>query len=361
MATTNQFNPRLGGLFALAATAAALAALTGCSQVTQPSANMWHQPKAGEQQVADQAPAPEESDLAKMDDDTLRRELARARRENLDLRRQQEEVANRLKAVEASQRKDREAQQKYQEMMSTNFDLLEQSVSLSLGNQPGRKAAAQPSAQPASQPEPALGAAQERKHKGSAFGAQKAAVRPNSTAKPAAGAATLSGAAEDDETVGEDPDLAPPAHPRRLSNHSKAMELYKKGFSLFANGNYKQAVIVLEDFLKRYPDDNNSDNAQFWIGESYFQMKAYDQAERGFRNVLRHYEHRSTQDGYKTPDAIYRLGVIFIAREKTRQAEYYLSEVVARYPDSSAAQKAQRELDALQMGTAGQPSMDSGI
>ena len=151
----------------------------------------------------------------------------------------------------------------------------------------------------------------------------------------------------------DDPDLKPPAQPQELRGIPEAKPLYEKGFVRFARGNYDASIRTYGDFLSRFGDDNHSDNAQFWIGESYFQLKQYEQAEAAYRQVLRRYEHRSTIEGFKTPDAIYRLGQIYLAREDARRASYYFGNVAARFPESTAGRKAQRELDALRLNTAG--------
>jgi tol-pal system protein YbgF len=143
----------------------------------------------------------------------------------------------------------------------------------------------------------------------------------------------------------QDPDLIEPANPRQLTANRAAKSLYEKGFVLFGNRQYEQSILVYQNFLSRYPDDIYSDNAQFWIGEAYLRMDKLNEAEAAYRKVLREYAHKSTLEGYKTPDAIYRIGQIFAKRANDKLAKYYLQNVAQRFPDSSAGRKAQRELD----------------
>jgi tol-pal system protein YbgF len=151
----------------------------------------------------------------------------------------------------------------------------------------------------------------------------------------------------------DDPDLIPPANPRKLRGHGAAKALYEKGFRYFARKDFKQAIMVYQDFLGRFPGDVYSDNAQFWIGESYFRQKRFAEAEQAYREVLRNYEHRSTLEGYKTPDAIYRIGQTYLKREDPRRARYYFSSAAERFPGTSAGRKAQHELATLILKTAG--------
>ncbi|MDP7631227.1 MAG: hypothetical protein QGF03_11750, partial [SAR324 cluster bacterium] len=61
----------------------------------------------------------------------------------------------------------------------------------------------------------------------------------------------------------------------------------------------------------------------------------------------RNYEHRPTSQGYKTPEAILMLGRVMMLRKQTEQAHYYWEEVTQRYPDSSAAREAKKDLAKL--------------
>jgi tol-pal system protein YbgF len=169
-------------------------------------------------------------------------------------------------------------------------------------------------------------------------------------------------APEEKPAVFKDPDLEPPANPRALASHPEAKPLYDKGFVYLAKGDYETSIRLYQDFLKQFPDDNHSDNAQFWIGEAELQMKQMDKAEAAYREVLRNYAHKSTLEGYKTPDAIYKLGQISLLRNQSSRAEYYFRNVSERFPDSTAAQKAQRELESIRVNTAAggeKPSPDS--
>ena len=154
----------------------------------------------------------------------------------------------------------------------------------------------------------------------------------------------MGAAAQGQEQPLEDPDLRAPAHPKQLSANRAAKPLYDKGFALYGSGQYDQALLVYENFLSRYPQDLYSDNAQFWIGECYLRLNRLDEAEAAYRKVLREYEHKSTLEGYKTPDAIYRLAQVYERRHDERRARYYLQAVAERFPDSASGQRARRNL-----------------
>jgi tol-pal system protein YbgF len=182
--------------------------------------------------------------------------------------------------------------------------------------------------------------------------AGQAKARGSAPVGGAAMAAIAPAAAGRDQPLATDPDLMPPQSPARLVAHKEAKPLYEKGFALFARKEYDQSILVFRNFLSRFPEDIYSDNAQFWIGESFNGMNRPEEAEQAYRQVLRGYDHRSTLEGFKTPDAIYRLGQIYQRREDRRRARMYYEALAERFPETSAGRKAQRELDTMGMNTA---------
>ena len=343
-------------------------------------------------------------------------EMVALKRDNESLRQDQLQAQRQIDALTKQLAADREEQRRFREMMSTNFDLLEQSVSMTLskaidkhdkgptppagpavGSTPAatndessrtRVSAAAPMAVPPRlAPVPDVGGnagsqanatplilpnangtdeirINPPKAEKRVNAAESKPVTPSrpymssstaSQAKPsavtgagatAAGAKPATGAlVSSNGKPYEDPDLAEPAKPRVLTANRAAKPLYEKGFVLFGNRQYEQSILVYQNFLNRYPDDIYSDNAQFWIGEAYLRMDKLDEAESAYRKVLREYAHKSTLEGYKTPDAIYRIGQIFAKRNNEKLARYYLQNVAQRFPDTSAGRKAQRDLD----------------
>ncbi len=249
-------------------------------------------------------------------------------------------------------------------MMTTNFDLLEQSVALTLSKtitadlrQSAPPPAAPRSPAPAAAPVAAAPAPAKSAPSTGAPPASPAPAMAETAATPPGGKAALVPVAQrrpaaNPAVPARDPDLTPPGAPVQLSAHREAKPLYERGFALFARKDYAQAIIVFGNFLQRFPDDIYSDNAQFWIAESHRALDQTDEAEAGYRAVLRTYAHRSTLEGYKTPDAMYRLAQMFQQRGDTQRAKQFYDGLVAAFPDTSAGRKATRELAAIGLQTA---------
>ena len=141
-----------------------------------------------------------------------------------------------------------------------------------------------------------------------------------------------------------DPDLNPPEDPFILIRHPGVKKIYNQGMTAVIQKDHPQAILVFENFTKRFPDNLDSDNAFYWIGRSYFELNEFKKAEEAFRKVLTRYEHRPTSQGYKTPDSIYMLGKLSVKLNLEQRTVYYFEEVIKRFPGSAAARNAERDL-----------------
>ena len=152
---------------------------------------------------------------------------------------------------------------------------------------------------------------------------------------------------ESKEPEFEDPDLSEPENPVILIRHPGVKKIYNQGMNEVIQRQHESAIRIFENYVKRFPEDMDSDNALYWIGHSYFKLKQNQKAELAFRKILTGYEHRPTSQGYKTPDAIYMLGKISERRRDPVASKYYYRTVIARYPGSVAARNATRDLNRL--------------
>jgi tol-pal system protein YbgF len=338
-------------------------------------------------------PEPSASPRMQAEDATAALEVRTLRQENEALKKEQLNASRQLEALTKQLAAEKDEQRRFREMMATNFDLLEQSVALTLAKSIERGtatdgAASRPAgadktsavsgqaAAPAKAPEGAPPRSKPAEDAGGPTGHVPSfrSVPPvaSQAQRPALGADRSSGAAATAKTAAprlgntplpapvvadepkrfEDADLTPPKNPKKLAANPAAKPLYDKGFGFYANKQYDQAVLVFENFLSRYPQDIYSDNAQFWIAEANLQTDKLADAESAYRKVLREYEHKSTLDGFKTPDAIYRLGTIAQKRSQPKLAQYYFHNVAQRFPDTSAGRKAQKEVEGASPATA---------
>ena len=76
---------------------------------------------------------------------------------------------------------------------------------------------------------------------------------------------------------------------RRAPGTPSAEELYNTAFGDLNKGSYDLARQGFDEYLKNYPDTELSDNAQYWIGESFYIQRKFSEAIQGFDKVLASY------------------------------------------------------------------------
>ena len=119
-------------------------------------------------------------------------------------------------------------------------------------------------------------------------------------------------------------------------------EMYSKAKQAFDAGNLDAARDGFQDMLKRYPQSNNADNAQFWIGEIYYQEKWFEKAIVEYQKVIENYP-----KGNKVKSALLKQGYAFLNIGDKSNARIILKELIKKYPDSSEAQIANRKLSQI--------------
>jgi tol-pal system protein YbgF len=121
---------------------------------------------------------------------------------------------------------------------------------------------------------------------------------------------------------------------------------YNRAFETLKSGGYFAAVTRWLEFLKAYPNSKLQDNAQYWLGESYYATHDYDNAMVVFKGLVDRYP-----DSAKAPDGLLKLGFCQYEKKRLPDARATLKLVQTRYPDSDAARLAGERL--AKMGTAG--------
>ena len=114
---------------------------------------------------------------------------------------------------------------------------------------------------------------------------------------------------------------------------------YNQAFDILKAGKYADAITAFQQFLQTYPQSSLADNAQYWLGESYYVTRDFQNAAAAFQTVLDRWP-----DSRKAPDALLKLGYTQAQLQHTAQARATLSSVATRYPGSDAANLAAARL-----------------
>jgi tol-pal system protein YbgF len=121
-----------------------------------------------------------------------------------------------------------------------------------------------------------------------------------------------------------------------------AGDLYKDAYESFQKGNLDAARKKFETFIRQYPNTELSDNAQFWIGETYYLKKDYEKAILEYEKAISKYP-----EGDKVPAALFKQAIAFLDLGDKTNGRNLLKRVIERYPHSDQAEMAKKRLDTI--------------
>lgn len=143
------------------------------------------------------------------------------------------------------------------------------------------------------------------------------------------------------DTEPKSPDASPDDTSAAATGASTAtaQSLYEASKSLFDKGDFSNAREQFQVFLSRYPQSENADNAQFWIGETHYREGWFKKAILEYQKVIDNYP-----KGNKVPASLLKQGFAFYNIGDKDNARLILKELMARYPDSPEARLADDKL-----------------
>jgi tol-pal system protein YbgF len=131
--------------------------------------------------------------------------------------------------------------------------------------------------------------------------------------------------------------------PAELKGVSTGMgDLYKDAYETFYRGDLEGARRKFEVFLRQYPNTELSDNAQFWIGETYYLKKDFERAILEYEKAIVKYP-----EGDKIPAALFKQALAFLELGDKTNTRNLLKRVIEKYPHSEQAEMAKKKLETI--------------
>ena len=119
-------------------------------------------------------------------------------------------------------------------------------------------------------------------------------------------------------------------------------ELYRDAYESYQKGDNDGARRKFEAFLKQYPNTDLSDNAQFWIGETYYAKKDFEKAILEYEKVIAKYP-----EGDKVPAALLKQAFAFLELGDKTNGRNLLRRVIERFPHSEQSEMAIKKLETI--------------
>ena len=107
-------------------------------------------------------------------------------------------------------------------------------------------------------------------------------------------------------------------------------------------GNYPAAIAAFQAFLAQYPRSALAHRAQYWIGDSQYNLREFKNAITSQQKLIASYA-----DSASVPDALLNIASCQLELGDSGAARKTLDGLVSRYPSSEAADKGRRRLATL--------------
>ncbi|HZR79628.1 MAG TPA: tol-pal system protein YbgF [Candidatus Binatia bacterium] len=168
---------------------------------------------------------------------------------------------------------------------------------------------------------------------------------PSAAAAPASVSGAPPPGAPPPAAVASVPPAAPPSDDAaRSADIQKDLgrggsDQYREGLQAYQRGDYPKAVQSLRGFVTKEPKNEAVPSAQYWIGESYFAQRRYNEAILAYNEILVGWPKSD-----RVPAALLRQASAFAELGDKIDARLILQKLIADHPGTEEAASAKRKL-----------------
>jgi TolA-binding protein len=113
---------------------------------------------------------------------------------------------------------------------------------------------------------------------------------------------------------------------------SQMEKLYQIAYSDFTAGRFDLARDGFTDFIKRFPEAPNADDATYYSAECLYGKKEFEKAEAAFSGYI-----RTFREGHKICAALYKLGLVFENRKMFEKRKMVWQKLLSTCANSDEA------------------------
>jgi tol-pal system protein YbgF len=119
------------------------------------------------------------------------------------------------------------------------------------------------------------------------------------------------------------------------------MGIYNLGRARLEAGQPQRARELFTEFLTKFPKDDLAANAQYWLGETWYAERKWNDAIGEFQKVLKDYK-----GSEKVPDALLKIGMSFQAQNDCANAMLFFEDLQQGHRATDAAKAAKEQIAA---------------
>jgi len=128
-------------------------------------------------------------------------------------------------------------------------------------------------------------------------------------------------------------------HKTALQQQQTPEFLYQQSYETLRGGDAAKARELFNKFLDLHPKHHLAANAHYWLGETYYSEKNYEQAILEFQEVIKNFP-----DKEKVPAAMLKQGMAFTELRDPKSAAYVYKKLADEFPKSEEAKIAREKL-----------------
>ena len=137
------------------------------------------------------------------------------------------------------------------------------------------------------------------------------------------------------------PTASTPATPP-VANPAVGQAEYDTALAILREGRYTDAAQAFKQFLARNPNSSYASNASYWLGETYYVTRDFDQSLATFTGLVTNHPQSP-----KVSDSQLKIGYIHYEKKDWKAARQALESVVNNYAGTTAARLANDRLSRL--------------
>lgn len=115
--------------------------------------------------------------------------------------------------------------------------------------------------------------------------------------------------------------------------------IYQKGIDAYKAGDFAKSREQLSRFIELFPKHELLANAHYWLGETYYSEKVYDQAILEFEKVVKDFPTKG-----KAPAALLKQAMAFKELDDNKSARFVYKKLMDNYPLSDEVKIAKEKL-----------------
>lgn len=121
---------------------------------------------------------------------------------------------------------------------------------------------------------------------------------------------------------------------------SEIEKLFQIAKTDFNAGRYDIAKSGFEDLITQYPESNLVESAEYWIAESFYAKRDYNNAGKRYIEYIKKYP-----DGEKMSVTLYKLGLTYEKLNKVKSKNMVWKKLLDQYPESQEAKMVKVQME----------------